>query len=372
MTRMPPDVPMRIGPVFSQFTSLTWIELKWNPPANNGAAILKYDVRMTDRGDDPEEEWPHVDEKILKSNTKKYGADGRRTVAKDADALVCRIYDLKSGVPYFFMIRAYNCVGWSAWSEVAMFVTKATKPGKTSLPICNSVGQRDLKFSWEEPEANGAAILRYDLVGGPSQRSIRWAHLAGCLSGTTADATRLFPNEDTETGDKAGGEGFDEIICESLLYTALPAEETSFKLDGLLPGQSYFFMVRGVNSAGKGEFSDIVGPITTQPDKPGEVLPAEVISVTSTTCKMAIQLPYNMGAAISEIAVTLNRTAGPLSEEELDPDTGECYDHIAGRELSLAPSELEALPPEGPGPEDNEWPAGITWALLRCYQDEGV
>jgi len=370
--RMPPDVPCRPGPIYSQFTSLSWIELKWLPPHNNGAQILKYDVKMTENLFDPEEEWPHIDEEVIRNNTKAYGADGRRTIQKDENALVCRIFDLKSGVPYHFLLRAYNSVGWSTWSEAATFVTKATKPGKTSKPVPGEVSERILEVSWEKPEENGSAIVRYDLVGGASHSMLRWVQFSCILLGSTASSAKLYPDEEAQPGERAGGETVGAIRCEELVYSGLAAEETSYRLEDLLPGQSYYFMVRGCNRAGKGDFSDIIGPLTTLPEQPGEVVPLEVWSVTSTTCNLAFKLPYNQGSPIVEVAVTMRRTSGPLSADEVDHATGECHEHIAGREVSFKPAELKRHPAAGSGSSECAWAVGITKALNASFEDEGL
>jgi len=368
--RMPADVPYRPKPLLSEFTNLTWIELKWFPSHDNGSPILRYDIRMTQKDTDPLEAWTIVDEETLEQGTRHYSKDGRRTIKRDTGALIYRVHDLTVATAYYFMIRCKNVVGWSDWSEVSRFVTRPSKPGQTAmLPDSCTVRHRGLEIAWSEPESNGTPVTRYDLIGGPNLRVLKWAWISTLVLGSTIDRDKDNVGV-LELGEVTGTSDFDKLVCYEALGANLDSETRSFKLDDLLPAQSFYFMVRAANKVGKGEFSDILGPLTTLPESPGEIVAAEVWTVTSTTCKLGIMLPYNMGAPITQVTVALVRLEGPLSSEEIHPETGECHAHIASRTLTLDVMGLERRPPLVQ--EDRLRLAGYTSALRRSFEEEGL
>lgn len=196
------------------------------------------------------------------------------------------------------------------------------------------------------------------------------------LLGTTPDPNRLFKLGDDEDPKLAildppvKVETFGSLLCEELLYAALPTQNANFRLEGMLPGQPYYLMLRGVSVVGKGEFSDILGPYDTDLEGPGDVEPLEVSETSEHSCKLRLRLPYNMGAPIESVRVVVKRRTGPLSADELRAETGECQEHIARQEFSLAKSELRLVPSSGS--REPTRLAGSTGALVRACEVEGL
>jgi len=235
-----------------------------------------------------------------------------------------------------------------------------------------NVDSREISISWKEPDINGAKIERYDVVAGPSHRMVRWAHLAQLLLGSTIDLDKLFGYELTggvQVGDKRGLEGCDQLRCKEILWAPLKGDVTQFDIPRLLPGQDYYFAVRGVNCKGKGELSEIFGPVTTLAEKPEPITPAEITEVKETSAKFIYKLPYNFGAPFVEAAAVLERWAGPLSDDEIHPETKEPHEHIAKRQWALDLSE-RAIEPERTG--KGNWIRGTTEAIMRSYRAEGA
>jgi len=130
-------------------------------------------------------------------------------------------------------------------------------------------------------------------------------------------------------------------------------------------------MVRTVTATGKGEFSELFGPVTTGTERPSDVAPAWAESVTGHECDVVFTLPYNNGLPILEATLAVTRCSGPLAVHEVHPETRECHAHIAMREVSVDPREAQR-PLAAPGGPPLRWLPGTTPALLRSYRDEGL
>eukprot|EP00930_Biecheleria_cincta_P048603 TRINITY_DN3388_c0_g3_i1.p1 TRINITY_DN3388_c0_g3~~TRINITY_DN3388_c0_g3_i1.p1 ORF type:complete len:2312 (-),score=361.26 TRINITY_DN3388_c0_g3_i1:366-7250(-) len=373
-SRMPPDVPDEPPALLSELTSLEFIELKWHPPECNGSMILKYEVRMALSEYAPDNEWTWIDEAELKKGTRTHGSDGRRTLKRDQETLVFRQKGLKDGTAYYFTHRAINSVGHSVWSEVSRFMTKTSKPVRLTEFWMQSASSRDLTLAWKPPFSNGVPLTRYDIVGGPNERVLRWCQMASMLIDATADADRLFGfsvKEEAIFGKALGNENFAELYCDECMYTPVLPPDLTFCLKGLIPGQDYFFIARGVAETGKGEFSEILGPLSTLPEEPKTAEEVQIYSVSDIDCSAFFTLPYNMGSPITELQVVLKRIQGPVADNELHPETGEVLDHIAGQQIVASPSELIGFNSLG-----NEVPIGrhqgMTAALRRNFVAEGL
>lgn len=373
LCRMPPDVPDEPSALLSELTSLEFIELKWVVPPCNGAVIQKFDIRMALSEDTPENEWIWIDQEELQKGTRKHGSDGRKSFKKDHQTLVFRQKGLKDGTAYYFTHRAVNSVGASTWSEVSRFTTKTSKPVRLTEFWKQSVTSRDITIEWRPPESAGVPIKRYDIVGGPNERVLRWCQYACMLMDATADADKLFgfsTKEEATVGEALGNENFAELYCEECMYAPVEPPDLTFNLKGLVPGQDYFFIARGVADTGKGEFSAILGPITTLNEEPKSAQEVQIYSVSDVDCSVFFTLPFNMGSPISELQVVLKRIRGPVSNNELHPETGEVQDHIAGQQLVASPSELVAFNSFGDVHIGRH--PGMTAAVRRNFEAEGL
>merc|ERR1711920_1160416 len=97
-----------------------------------------------------------------------------------------------------------------------------------------------------------------------------------------------------------------DLTCIELVSDQIHASSgCCAKILDLLPSQSYYFTMRGVSYAGKGEFSEIVGPFTLKQKQPEQIEPLEMYKAGQKECKLLLKLPYNMGNPINKATVIL-------------------------------------------------------------------
>eukprot|EP00928_Gymnodinium_smaydae_P026547 TRINITY_DN20815_c0_g2_i1.p1 TRINITY_DN20815_c0_g2~~TRINITY_DN20815_c0_g2_i1.p1 ORF type:complete len:2074 (+),score=246.85 TRINITY_DN20815_c0_g2_i1:353-6223(+) len=381
---MPADLPMTPKALLCEGRSLEWIELKWFPPHHNGAPIDAYDIMINDVGEHaPEESWWHVDAETLQKGTREFGADGRRVPERDAGTLLFTVENLQPACIYYFKVRARNAIGWSAWSCVTYIKTKAVRPGKTPLPeegLTKIVDASSLEMNWGVPDCHGTPLLRFDIIVAPCKRRINWLVFATRILNQTVDLEALFSLGKDEAEGAAviedgvtGFESMADLMSEDLRCESVPPEQTGHSVAGLLRGQSYYWMVRGINAAGKGEFSEIVGPLTVEPGTLSDIALPDIGAIKNNSCEVALKLPYDMGSQISRVDLVLTRLHGPLAAEDTDPDTGDCHASVARRALSVVPHNLEKrLPAKSLTGGNSRWRPTATDALIRSFQFQEV
>ena len=162
-----PDAPVLRATANGQ----TEISLSWDAPADNGAAITRYELQVSDNGTSG---WSGLGGEISPSAT-SHPHTG-----------------LSAGTTKYYQIRAYNSEGSGAWSNVANATTQAGRPGAPTLrATANSQTQIDL--SWDAPANNGMPITRYELQ--ESDDGISWRNLDTTLgtSPRTYNHTNLSP-----------------------------------------------------------------------------------------------------------------------------------------------------------------------------------
>ncbi|CAK0866341.1 unnamed protein product [Prorocentrum cordatum] len=371
--KTPPDVPSPPGQLQCEFTTMASVELRWQPPADNGDPDLSYEIATAPSEDTPEGEWSRIGLEAIARGLQK----ARRGF------LLYKVEGLKPGAPMYFKHRARNCIGWSAWSEPSRFMTRATRPGKLAAGGLRLVDETPttLRISWQEPPTNGSAVARYDIVGGPSLRVLRWAMLCTNLLERSPAADKLFNVDECsghDYGEIVGTEEFSSFYCSTCMFVSLRGEERSLELTDLLPGQTYYFTMRGVCPQGKGDFSE-VSSVKMMPRVPVAGDAPQIGQVTTTEAELILWLPYGNGVPIDSICVECSRTSGALSEEQVDPETGEPLEEFALMRIVQSPREFERLSRVGPETEELEgrrgyrgWIWGMTQGLLGAYRDEGV
>ncbi|CAJ1439540.1 unnamed protein product, partial [Effrenium voratum] len=206
---------------------------------------------------------------------------------------------------------------------VARFSTKNSKPAQMEELWQESATAWEVAIGWNPPEKNNVDIMRYDIIGGPNERLLRWCQFACRLMDATEDADKLFgyavkegAEEDVAIGDDALG----DIYGEECMYMPVAAPKQKCSLSRLLPGQDYYFIVRAVASSGKGEFSKVLGPCTTEKESPQKAQALELHDIELYTCSTRLRLPFNYGSPITEVHTVLRRLDGPLALEEMDEE----------------------------------------------------
>ena len=185
----------------------TRIDLFWTAPADNGAAITRYELEVSDNG---KSGWSGLGGQITASSI-SYPHKG-----------------LSAGTTKHYHIRAHNSQGHGEWSDVVNAKTQAGVPGKPVLSATAN-GETQIDLSWTVPVDNGAPITRYELQVSDDGAS-GWSGLGGQISAST----------------------------------------TSYDNTELSAGTTKHYRIRAHNSQGPGAWSDVASAITQAnvPDKP--------------------------------------------------------------------------------------------------------
>ncbi len=138
---MPGLTPSKPGAPTLFSTGPITLAVRWDAPADNGAAIDNYEVRYRPVTD-PVSDWV------------------KRPTAVSTFKIVI-ITGLTNKQTYEIQVQAHNLVGWSAWSDSL----SATTAGVPDAPVAPTLTVSDLGLlvSWVAPADNGAAITDYDV-----------------------------------------------------------------------------------------------------------------------------------------------------------------------------------------------------------------
>jgi len=283
----------------------------------------------------PAEKWNVIPEGALMS------ALGKSTVTDGA--LTYEMRNLKSSTPHHFQIRACNDVGYSAWSDVATFWTRACAPDRPTKPVCTAAASEDATIEWTAPDAHGVDILRYEVICARSRSLMLWCRLVCERLWWAPDLEvvfGLFGMVDSETHMESlleqGRESLVSIKGDEAFYCEVNPKQTSSRLAELLPGTQYYTMVRAVSPQGNGKWSPICA-VKTAAARPGIPQGLRLETVNDRDCTVSYSLPHANGKSILEAIFKLSRVDGPLAEEDVDHTTGEPHEHFKGREIATDP-----------------------------------
>eukprot|EP00735_Rhodelphis_limneticus_P013697 TRINITY_DN7650_c0_g1::TRINITY_DN7650_c0_g1_i1::g.18509::m.18509 TRINITY_DN7650_c0_g1::TRINITY_DN7650_c0_g1_i1::g.18509 ORF type:complete len:538 (+),score=129.73,sp/Q8BX90/FND3A_MOUSE/23.99/8e-20,sp/Q8BX90/FND3A_MOUSE/23.59/3e-18,sp/Q8BX90/FND3A_MOUSE/23.99/2e-13,sp/Q8BX90/FND3A_MOUSE/23.40/1e-09,sp/Q8BX90/FND3A_MOUSE/25.00/2e-09,fn3/PF00041.16/4.9e-12,fn3/PF00041.16/4.6e-05,fn3/PF00041.16/3.8e-10,fn3/PF00041.16/5.9e-07,fn3/PF00041.16/1.8e-07,Interfer-bind/PF09294.5/19,Interfer-bind/PF09294.5/4 len=311
-----PDAPYRL---YAEVTDTPTINGGWKAPDNHGTTILSYEVEARNCG-------PFLGE--------------YRTECSAAGATVVNVgpveyYEgtniLQHNSEYWMRVRAYNKVGWGAWSDFYKLVTPIAS-AEAVVMQCSGATSTTLTVTWSEPDANGGAIDQYrvtvqypdytqQVLYYTSEKAVfdalspattykfkaeahnenGWGQQGSWTSCTTApgipDPINLYPKSQADQSltwewDEPEYYGaaitkyesqfrlcdFDPEKADSVTgETASHSADTrTFTRDGLEYNTTYALKVRAQNSAGWGDYSDWVCQTTliALPDPPSPYLAA--------------------------------------------------------------------------------------------------
>ena len=155
---------------------------------------------------------------------------------------------LTNGNMYSFRVRAVNDAGCSEWSNVCGPVTPCAAPSPPAN-LKGVTGDSKVMLTWDIPDNNGgSAITGYEIQQDDNQNDLR-----SCT-------------------------------------------ENKLDIKELINGTKYSFKVRAVNSAGKSEWSNVVGPVApcTAPSTPNNVEAAP----GDSNIQLSWNLPENNGGSV--------------------------------------------------------------------------
>ena len=165
---------------------------------------------------------------------------------------------LTPGTLYYFWAATHNSVGWSSWSARAQATTLRV-PDAPNTPSLSNIRPTTIDVTWSAPYNGGSAITGYE-VG--------------------FSLTDVNPPDDEEAGT------------------------SPHTVEGLTPGETYFFRVRAQNAVGWGPWSSSVSADTTAGAhlKVGDVF--------------LFGIPYVKDAGVWKLAVPYVKDGGVWKETE--------------------------------------------------------
>jgi hypothetical protein len=261
--------------------------VKWEPPADHGAAITEYELIMVDTNEcadlekhinaanecnyvnqDPDaamefaaEECNEAVWKVLSAITLKSKVRPQAQDAQDPNAPTHTFTDLLGGIAYEAAVRAYNSEGWSDWSAVMTVQTPSAKPEQCPPMVLLETQQTNALVQYRVPYDNGTPLTGVEFywtrVLGPIDR-----HKARVLGGVADD--HKYDVSRTIDLDIAGTGGPERAPPHGIGGTG------TCLVEGLEPGTDYDIQVRAKNMHDFGPFSPFLRFQTApgRPDKP--------------------------------------------------------------------------------------------------------
>lgn len=315
--------------------SKTTINLRWNPPVDNGAHILHYILEM--------DEWAGA-----------AAVAGHFVPIYTGRAKTYNVPKLQSSTPYKFRLIAVNELGRSRPSEIVMFTTQGSPPSQPVPPEVADVTVSAMRLLWskrpcddeftlqmDEPASGHGYINQYNgpevqhvVTGLHRNTTYRFrirAHNEMGASPYSSDVSyvtrpaqpgppcklatkgRVHTNSfrvvwsgpaDTGGSDVTGflmeldnGEGWQSV------YHGL---EMEFHCDHLQPGSQYRVRVAAESAGGVGDYSDTCF-ITTEPEVPGQPSPPSLLdkpkAVSVNLCWQAPEV--DGGANVTEFEIDM-------------------------------------------------------------------
>ncbi len=286
----------------------------WTAPANNGAAITKYEV------------------------SRKTGSGAYAVVNANVTDTSYTDPSLTAGTAYTYRIRAYNAAGWSGYSpeKAGTPFTTPSAPGAPSVAPGN--GQNVI--TWTAPATGGSAITKYELKRGSTvlKSDITGTSYTdtGLANGTSYSYTVRAYNAAGWGSFSSAGSGTPRTVPaapaitvtagnkQNVISWSAPANNgasitkyevsrktgsgayavvnanvtgTSYTDSSLTAGTAYTYKVRAYNAAGWGGYSAEKGATPyTVPNTPG----APVVSPGNGQNVITWSAPANGGNAITK------------------------------------------------------------------------
>ena len=181
----------------------TEISLSWDAPADNGAAVIRYELQVSDNG---KSGWNGLGGRIPPSAT-SYTHPG-----------------LSAATTKNYQIRAHNAQGPGAWSDVASATTEASIPDRPE-PLRATVDGNRLVLTYDEPLDSGSTPVPGDFtVRGHDVESLN-------VSGSRVTMileTPAMPGEEVTLTYTSGVKPIRNITgVDAVSFTDLPIENIS-------------------------------------------------------------------------------------------------------------------------------------------------
>ena len=198
----------------------------------------------------------------------------------------------EDGTMYTYRIRTVNAAGESPWSNMDSSTTADAAPDFPTLKA--TADGQDVVLSWNTPDDNGAEITAYHIQRFPSVAN-------------DETVNNDWGDDVGEDGrDGTGGNADDDPAAESDVIIPMPAGVTTYTDRALLPGTTYYYRIRAVNSVNTGRTGtartwSTEAQVTTAPKAPDKM----TLELEEGDKKITLTwtVPLNNGSPISQYQI---------------------------------------------------------------------
>mmetsp|Transcript_10808 Transcript_10808/g.24713 ORF Transcript_10808/g.24713 Transcript_10808/m.24713 type:complete len:458 (+) Transcript_10808:80-1453(+) len=272
-----PGVPGQPAAVLPTVIGKKKVLLRWTRPVDVAVSgsvacgcVLRYRVLVTWTGYTPGE--PVETAKRL---------SGEFDIVVEGDMDECEVDDLDCCQEYYFHVAAENVSGWGPWSDRSEMVTMPPPvPEAPPMPMMRRPTHRTAIIQWQHP---------------PSEAP---------LEGFTFRYTRA---KDFESG-----------AIEEL--PGIAPNMSQYLIQGLVPGATYIFQVRGVSKFGPGFWSETSIPMETpEGSEPAKVVDLAVAHIYRSFITLQWSPPNDNGFDLTKQVLRFSFTPKMEDAMEIEP-----------------------------------------------------
>ena len=225
-------------------------------------------------------------------------AEGGQSYSAGTGTMAYIDRELEDGTLYTYRVRAVNSAGASGWTTMFTGTTNAAAP---DLPMLRARAEgQNVVLSWNTPDDNGASIMRYEIQRFPSIDDVGNVENDWGDDLEVGDGRDGVPqNDDDENNDDE--EANDDVIVP------MPVGVITYTDMGLMPGTTYYYRIRAVNSQNSVLNDDAriwstEVQVPTAPKAPDKMT-LMFGDITQTEITLTWDAPKNNGSPISEYQI---------------------------------------------------------------------
>jgi hypothetical protein len=251
----------------------TTVSVTWKTPRQNGSQIDYYELQW--QCEEDWGEWQTVPAPVIQEK----GYTETKDTVWGADAPTSfTLEDLYSGVRYAFCVKAHNKYGWSEQTdkeEMEWIRTQDDVPCVPDPPTIIEHGATFARVGWTNPRDNGKPIDKWEVQ---------------CMC------------ENTQTGVLAYAGNQEEDAAKDVHWFTISdcVEGEEITVEGLVPVNTYYFVVRCHNAVGWSEWCarELAAKCLTDCAPPYPVWGVHCVGQGQSTLSFCWEEPYGCGLQI--------------------------------------------------------------------------